>query len=106
MNWRVFVGFEHGELLVSATNAVLADGAFLPANVSGGAVFSGSSATDLKTAIETAGDLNQMQAVVELVGTEFGVAPQNASLPGHITLANDGYSCRNLSTQGINYYCF
>ncbi|XP_057780822.1 COBRA-like protein 7 [Salvia miltiorrhiza] len=99
-NWRVFVGFEHGELLVSAANAVLADGALLPANVSGGAVFSGSSPTDLKTAIETAGDVNQMRAVVELVGTEFGVAPPNASLPGNITLANDGYLCQNLTTQG------
>ncbi|KAH6754963.1 COBRA-like protein-7 precursor [Perilla frutescens var. hirtella] len=99
-NWRVFVGFEHGELLVSAKNAVLADGDFLPANVSGGAVLSGSSVTDLKTAIETAGDIEQMQAVVELVGTEFGVAPPNFSLPGNITLANDGYLCQNLTKQG------
>lgn len=99
-DWRVFVGFEHGELLVSATNAVLADGDFLPANVSGGAVFAGSSVTDLKTAIATAGDIEQMRAVAGLVGTEFGVAPPNASLPGNITLANDGYVCQNLPSLG------
>ncbi|XP_042054277.1 COBRA-like protein 7 [Salvia splendens] len=101
-NWRVFVGFEHGELLVSATNAVLANASFLPANVSGGAVLSGSSVTDLKTAIETAGDIEQMQVVVELLGTEFGVAPPDVPLPGNITLANDGYLCQNLTITGNN----
>lgn len=89
---------------MSAANAVLADGDSLPANVSGGVVFSGSSVTDLKTAIETAGDINQMRAVVELLGTEFGVAPPNFSLPENITLANDGYTCLNSSTQGNNIY--
>lgn len=102
-DWRVFVGFKHGELLVSATNAVLADGATLPANVSGGAVLSGSPTTDLKTAIETAGDVNQMRAVVDLVGTEFGVGAPDIPLPDNITLANDGYLCRNSMSQG-NYF--
>ncbi|KAL8527285.1 hypothetical protein ACS0TY_005238 [Phlomoides rotata] len=99
-DWRVFVGFKHGELLVSATNAVLADGAALPVNVSGGAVLSGSPVTDLKTAIETAGNVNQMRAVVDLVGTEFG--EPNIPLPDNITLANDGYLCRNSTAQGNN----
>ncbi|KAK6120163.1 hypothetical protein DH2020_046069 [Rehmannia glutinosa] len=100
-NWRVFVGFRHGELLVSASNAVLADGESLPANVSGGAVFSGSPVTDLKTAIETAGDVDQMQAVVDLVGTQFGVGAPNVPLPDNLTLANDGYLCTNPTRQGI-----
>lgn len=99
-NWRVFVGFNRGELLVSAKNAVLANGTALPANVSGGAVLSGSPATDLKTAIETAGDVDQMQVVVDLVGTQFGVAPPIVPLPDKLVLANDGYLCPNLTTQG------
>lgn len=100
-NWRVFVGFRHGELLVSAANAVLADGTPLPANVSGGTVFAGSPETDLKSAIETAGNVNEMQAVVELVGTQFGVGGPNVPLPENLTLANDGYLCPNPTVRGI-----
>ncbi|KAL0435930.1 UNVERIFIED_CONTAM: COBRA-like protein 7 [Sesamum radiatum] len=99
-NWRVFVGFKHGELLVSAKNAVLANGTSLPANVSGGAVFAGSSVTDLKTAIQTAGDIEQMQTVVELVGTQFGVGGPDVPLPDTLALANDGFLCPNPTTQG------
>lgn len=101
-SWRVFVGFQHNELLVSASNAVLADGTPLPANVSGGATISGFPVTDLKTAVETAGDFNQMFAQVNLVGTQFG-AP-NISLPDSITLANDGFSCTP-SDQGNIFFC-
>ncbi|KAL7151126.1 hypothetical protein ABFS83_04G010500 [Erythranthe nasuta] len=100
-NWRVFVGFDHGELLVSASNAVLANGTTLPANVSGGTIFSGSPGfTDLKTAIETAGNIDQMRVVVDLVGTQFGVGPPSVPLPDNLVLANDGYSCPNLTTLG------
>ncbi|KAL3849726.1 hypothetical protein ACJIZ3_011608 [Penstemon smallii] len=99
-NWRVFVGFIHNELLVSVNNAVLADGTSLPANVSRGTVFAGRPGNDLKTAIETAGDVEQMQAVVELVGTQFGVGAPGVPLPDNITLVNDGYSCTTLRTQG------
>lgn len=99
-SWRVFVGFQHNELLVSASNAVLADGTSLPANVSGGAVLAGFPVTNLRTAVQTAGDYNKMLAQVELVGTQFG-AP-NVSLPASLRLANDGFSCTNPSNQG-NY---
>ncbi|KAK1408931.1 hypothetical protein QVD17_41093 [Tagetes erecta] len=92
-SWRVFVGFQHREVLVSATNAVLVDGASFPVNVTGGAVFSGFPVTDLKTAVETAGDFNQMQARIQLVGTQFGVAPPNVSLPVNMYLVNDGFLC-------------
>lgn len=102
-SWRVFVGFQNREFLVSSSNAVLADGTSLPANVTTGAVFAGFPATDLKTAVETAGDWNQMQARIQLVGTQFGVAPPNVSLPSNLYLVNDGFLCSAPSSPGYNY---
>ncbi|KAL2510510.1 COBRA-like protein 7 [Abeliophyllum distichum] len=99
-NWRVFVGFNNSEFLVSASEAVLADGTSLPADVRNGTVFAGYPVADLKTAVETAGDVNQMQARVGLVGTQFGVGAPNVPLPPNITLANDGYLCPKPTTQG------
>lgn len=94
------MGFNNSELLVSASTAVLADGTSLPADVSNGTFLAGYPVADLKTAVETAGDVNQMQARVDLVGTQFGVGPPNVPLPPNITLANDGYLCPNPTTQG------
>ncbi|KAK3020564.1 hypothetical protein RJ639_046914 [Escallonia herrerae] len=104
-SWRVFVGFQHKEYLVSASHAVLADGTSLPAEVGNGTVFSGFPATDLKSAVQTAGDINQMRARVELVGTQFG-APE-FPMPTNISLANDGFSCLAPSKTGNNetYVC-
>ncbi|KAJ8444001.1 hypothetical protein Cgig2_020847 [Carnegiea gigantea] len=99
-SWKVYVGFQHGELLVSASNAVLADGSPLPANVSHGTVFAGYPVADLKTAVETAGDLTQMSAQVGLVGTQFGVRPPGSPMPSNISLANDGFICPNPTMQG------
>lgn len=99
-SWKVFVGFKHGEYLVSASNAVLADGSSIPGSVENGTVFAGFPQTDLKTAIKTAGDLTQMQVQVNLIGTQFGVAPPGVPMPANITLANDGYSCPKASMQG------
>lgn len=82
-------------MLVSASNAVLDDGRLLPADVGNGTVFVGFPARDLKTAVETAGDMSQMGAQVQLVGTQFGVADPDVPLPSTITLANDGFSCPN-----------
>lgn len=101
-SWRVFVGFNNSEFLVSATNAVLADGTSLPANVSNGAVFAGYPVTDLKSAVETAGDVNQMQARVELVGTQYGVAAPAFPMPSNISLANDGFLCSGPPNRGKN----
>lgn len=97
-SWKVFVGFQHRELLVSASHAVLADGTTLPGDVGNGTVFAGFPTTDLKSAIQTAGDVNQMQARIELVGTQYGVASPAVPLPSSITLANDGFLCRPPST--------
>ncbi|KAF5745894.1 COBRA protein-7 precursor [Tripterygium wilfordii] len=101
-SWRVSIGFQHREMLVSLTNAVLADGTSLPANVGNDTVLTGFPQTDLKSAVETAGDRNQMEARVQLVGTQFGVGAPNVPLPASFGLANDGYSCSAPTTQGNN----
>lgn len=103
-SWSVFIGFQNNELLVSANNALLADGRSLPAFVGNGTVLVGSLNTDLKSAIETAGDVTQMEVIIQLVGTRFGNRTGNsdAPLPLGLTLANDGYSCPAPTRQG-NY---
>ncbi|KAJ4871365.1 COBRA-like protein 8 [Raphanus sativus] len=40
-SWLVFVGFAHKEILVSASNAILADGSTLPVSVENGTTFAG-----------------------------------------------------------------
>ncbi|CAM8924360.1 unnamed protein product [Rhodiola kirilowii] len=106
-SWMVFVGFRHKEFLVSASNAVLSDGTSLPADVSNGTTFSGFPTADLKTAIETAGDLEQMQVKVELVGTQFGVKLPAVPMPTNISLQNDGFLCPSPTMQGKSqmYVC-
>ncbi|GLJ09666.1 hypothetical protein SUGI_0113720 [Cryptomeria japonica] len=91
--WKVFVGFQHGEELVNMRNAVIEDGSSLPANVSNGTVLSGFPQTDLKTAIQTAGDLNQIQVQIQMGGVEFGVNDSGYPLPAQLYLTNDGYTC-------------
>lgn len=103
-SWRVFVGFQHDELLVSASGAVLSDGSSLPAAVGNGTVFAGYPSADLKTAIETAGDVTQMQVQVKLVGTQFGVKSPSVPMPANISLANDGFVCPKSAMQGE--WCF
>ncbi|KAK9672972.1 hypothetical protein RND81_12G138200 [Saponaria officinalis] len=92
-SWKAFVGFHHGEVLVSSDGAVLANGSGLPGLVDEGAVFSGFPKSDLKTGIQTAGNLDAMSAVVSFEGTQFGVAPPNVPLPNNVSLVNDGYTC-------------
>ncbi|KAJ8528783.1 hypothetical protein K7X08_030427 [Anisodus acutangulus] len=98
--WRVFVGFQHDELLVSASNAVLADGASFPAKVGNGTVFAGFPASDLKTAVETAGDTTQTSVQIKIVGTQFGVGSPRVPMPLNISLLNDGFICPKPSMQG------
>lgn len=99
-SWRVFVGFQYDELLVSASGAVVADGSSLPAAVGNGTVFAGYPSSDLKSAIETAGDVTQMQVQVKLVGTQFGVKSPSVPMPSNISLANDGFICPKPAMQG------
>lgn len=105
-SWKVFVGFQHDEKLISASNAVLADGTTLPALVGNGTVFAGYPMSDLKTAIDTAGDLTQMQVEVKLVGTQFGVNSPDVPMPTNISLANDGYDCKKVTGGGELLFWF
>ncbi|KAL3627556.1 hypothetical protein CASFOL_028919 [Castilleja foliolosa] len=99
--WKIFVGFQHQEILVSASNAVVLDGDDFPAPVGNGTTFSGYPLTDLKTSVETAGDLTQIQAEVELTGTQFGIKPPGNPMPKTIKLVNDGYKCPAPKKSGI-----
>lgn len=105
-SWRVFVGFRHGEWLVSASNAVLADGTSLPGSVENGTVFAGFPNSDLKTAIETAGDETQMGVRIALVGTQFGVGSPDVPMPLNISLVNDGWLCPRPTMQGQLFFPF
>ena len=105
-SWRAFVGFQHNEYLVSASGAVLANGTGLPTNVGGGVVFAGYPSTDLKTAIETAGDVTQMQVQVKFLGTQFGVASPNVPMPTNVSLVNDGFVCSKPTMQGNAFFLF
>ncbi|CAL5360084.1 unnamed protein product [Camellia sinensis] len=89
-SWQVFVGFQHNEYLVAASNAVLADGTSLPAGPRNDTLFAGCPSTDLKTAFETAGDMTQTSAQIDLVGTQFGVGLNGAPMPSNLSLVNDG----------------
>lgn len=100
--WRVFVGFQHDEILVSASNALLADGESFPALVGNGTVFAGFPAADLKTAVETAGDTTQTSVQIKIVGTQFGVGSPNVPMPSNISLENDGFICPKPSMQGTD----
>ncbi|KAK6946853.1 hypothetical protein RJ641_000326 [Dillenia turbinata] len=56
--WRMFIGFQNREILVSASGAVAVGGDSFPAIVENGTTLAGYSMADLKTAIETAGDFD------------------------------------------------
>ncbi|KAI3861828.1 hypothetical protein MKW92_041644 [Papaver armeniacum] len=94
ISWKLFIDFQHKEYLISATNAVLLDGTTLPADTTTSElVFSGFPTTDLKSANETQGDIEQMSVTISFVGTELGVKPPNAPMPRSISLLNDGFNC-------------
>ncbi|KAI3437100.1 uncharacterized protein J3R85_005841, partial [Psidium guajava] len=101
--WKVFIGFQHNEILVSASGAVSIDGEDLPAKVgNNGTTLAGYPQADLKTSIDTAGDISQIQAKIELTGTQFGVKPPGVPMPKTIRLENDGYKCPAAHRRGTN----
>ncbi|KAH7546656.1 hypothetical protein FEM48_Zijuj01G0224600 [Ziziphus jujuba var. spinosa] len=91
--WKMFVGFQHKELLVSVDGGVVMDGSDFPVDVSNGTYFSGFPQSDLKTSIETAGDINQIQAKLTITGTQFGLRSNSIPMPKSIRLENDGFKC-------------
>ncbi|XP_062083476.1 COBRA-like protein 7 [Humulus lupulus] len=103
-SWKVFLGFQHDEVLVSASDSVILadDGASFPAQVGNGVVLAGSALKDLKSAVDTAGDGKQTGVVIQLVGTQFGVGTPDVPMPVNISLANEGYFCPSPTTQGNN----
>lgn len=104
--WQVFIGYVNKEILVSAGDALVADGSQLPANASQGITLT-SPSTILKTGIDTALDYNQMGVTLTLKGTEFG--QNGTSMPTNISLTNPGYSCSKANLTGTlvgTFSCF
>lgn len=99
--WKMFIGFQHREILVSADGAVPIDSEDFPAEVGNGTTLSGNPMADLKTAIETAGDFNQMAVRVQMSGTQFGLGANATPMPKTIKLVNDGFKCPQPSSKGI-----
>lgn len=105
-SWKVHVGFQHKELLVSTDGAVAVEGDGFPVKVGkNGTVLAGFPQSDLKTAIDTAGDFTQMAAQVKIKGTQFGVPTKSTPMPKTIKLLNDGYKCP-APTRYSKYTCF
>ncbi|KAM7279016.1 hypothetical protein ACFE04_006150 [Oxalis oulophora] len=102
--WKLFVGFHHNEILVSADGAVLLEGSDFPSPVGkNGTTLAGSTMPDLQTAIDTAGDFTQMQVRIQFKGTLFGLTAKQAPMPKNIKLANDGYICPKAKKMGATF---
>ncbi|KAL9366326.1 hypothetical protein Peur_037525 [Populus x canadensis] len=101
--WQMFVGFQHKEILVSASGAIVVDGDDFPLEVGNGTTFAGNPMTDLKTAIDTAGDFTQISAQIEITGSVFGIKPPGVPMPKNIKLVNAGYKCPKATLKGKTY---
>ncbi|XP_050215496.1 COBRA-like protein 10 [Mercurialis annua] len=105
--WEMHVGFQHQEILVSASGAQIVDASDFPVDASNGTTFAGNSQPNLKTSIETAADYTQIAVEIDIIGTQFGVKPPGIPMPKDIKLVNDGYKCPKASKQGKSnmYVC-
>ncbi|KAD4385570.1 hypothetical protein E3N88_25739 [Mikania micrantha] len=93
-SWQAFIGFQHDEILVSVDGATVLNGDSFPMKVEkNGTHLTGYPQADLKTAIDTAGDLTQMSAKVKIKGTMFGVKLGGNVMPTNIKLENEGFKC-------------
>lgn len=91
--WKMFIGFQHREILVSAEGAIPEEGGEFPIAVGNGTVLFGYPMSDLKTSIDTAGDYTQIQSRVQMKGTLFGIKRGSTPMPKTIRLENDGFKC-------------
>jgi hypothetical protein len=91
--WKLFIGFQHHEILVSANGGIPFEAGDFPSSVGNGTTLVGSSLPDLETSIDTANDLSQIQALIQIAGTQFGVRPPAIPMPKNIKLVNDGFKC-------------
>lgn len=98
--WRLFVGFQNREILVSAGGAVIVDGADFPVSVENGTTFMGYPQIDLPSSIDTAGDINQIQVTIDIVGTQFGLRGDAVPMPKKLELLNDGFKCPSATSKG------
>ncbi|XP_019458562.1 PREDICTED: COBRA-like protein 10 [Lupinus angustifolius] len=100
-DWKMYIGFQHKEILVSADGAVPIDAEEdFPTSVGNGTTLAGNPVTDLKTAIETASDFNQMSVKVQMSGTQFGLGKGGKPMPKSIKLVNDGFKCPAATRKG------
>ncbi|KAL9327948.1 hypothetical protein ACSQ67_002951 [Phaseolus vulgaris] len=102
--WKLFIEFQHDEILVSVGGGNIEEATEFPASVGNGTTFVGGSVPDLDTAINTAQDLSQIQAIIQLIGTQFGVKPPTIPMPKTIKLVNDGYKCPKPTTRKSSMY--
>ncbi|XP_024959676.1 COBRA-like protein 10 [Cynara cardunculus var. scolymus] len=92
--WKALIGFHHDEVIVSTEGGSILNGDSFPFKVDkNGTYVTGYPQADLKTAIDTAGDINQMAAKVKFKGTLFGGKVGNAPMPKKLKLQNDGFKC-------------
>jgi len=98
--WKLFIGFQHREILVSVEGAVIVDGSDFPASVENGTTLMGYPQTDLPSSINTAGDLDQIQVKINFVGTQFGLKGNAIPMPKKLELLNDGFKCPKATGKG------
>lgn len=102
LNTLLNIGFQHNEILVSTSGAVITDGTDFPAHVGNGTTLVGFPQTDVMNAIDTAGGLSQIRMEIKMTGTQFGVKPPGTSMPRTIKLQNYGFKCPAPTRKGKN----
>ncbi|KAG0481819.1 hypothetical protein HPP92_009903 [Vanilla planifolia] len=107
--WKLYVGFQHKEILVSVDGAVIAEGTDFPCPVGNGTTFAGFPQADLANSIDTAGDMTKIQVQIKLLGTQFGVKPTGIPMPKTIKIVHDGIKCpapkRRGKKKALNFKC-
>ncbi|GAA0171286.1 hypothetical protein LIER_25356 [Lithospermum erythrorhizon] len=99
--WKMFIGFQHGESIVSIDGASIVDVEGPPYKVGkNGTTIVGATKVDLKTAVDTAGDYEQMQVIINFKGTLFGGKQLSKPMPKTIKLQNDGFKCPAATKKG------